>query len=106
MCHYIQFVREGEGNTSATPRVPSRLVPYTQDRRIRVDLGSMLQFPSEITKTSLRPDIVMWSSSTKTVLLIELTVPWEEGVEAAFKRKRLKYSDLIAECKEACWRTR
>lgn len=48
-----------------------------------------IQTFDEITGTSLRPDIVLWSSSTKTVLLIELTIPWEAGVEAAWERKRL-----------------
>ncbi|XP_035258076.1 NLR family CARD domain-containing protein 3-like [Anguilla anguilla] len=32
------------------------------------------------------------------VLLMELTLPWGEGAEAAYERKRLKYSDLAAEC--------
>lgn len=45
---------------------------------MRVDLGRKLQFPSKITNTSLHPDIVMWSSANKKVLLIELTVTWEE----------------------------
>ncbi|KAJ8356620.1 hypothetical protein SKAU_G00194140 [Synaphobranchus kaupii] len=36
------------------------------------------------------PDIVMWSSAAKTVLLIELPISWEEGVEATYERKREK----------------
>ena len=39
------------------------------------------------------------------MIIIELTVLWEEGVESALERKRLKYSDVNAECKEADWRT-
>lgn len=57
---------------------------------MRVNPGRKLQFHSKITITSLNPDIVMWSTGVKTVLLIELTVPWEKGVEAPFQRKRLK----------------
>lgn len=49
---------------------------------MRVDLGRKLQFPTEITSTSLRPDIVIWSSSSKAVILVELTIPWEAGLEA------------------------
>lgn len=64
----------------------------------------MLQFQGEIN-TSLCLDIVMWSSGTKALLLIELTVPWGEEIEAAFERMRLKYSDLVSECKKAGWRT-
>ena len=70
---------------------------------MRVDLGKQLQFPREIVETSLRPDLVMWSEARRTVLLVELTVPWEEGIEAANERKRAKYADLAAECKEAGW---
>lgn len=33
----------------------------------------LLRFPREIVETSLRPDIVIWSMASKTVLLVELT---------------------------------
>lgn len=45
---------------------------------MRVDLDKQLVFPREIVDTALRPDIVMWSTAAKRVLIIELTVPWEE----------------------------
>lgn len=72
---------------------------------MRVDLSRQFQFPCEITTTSLRPDIVVWSTKAKAVLLIELTVPLEEGIEATFERKKTKYSELAAEYREAGWRT-
>ena len=53
---------------------------------MRVDLGRQLKFPEEIAITSLRPDIVLWSQSTKQVALIELTVPWEERIEEVHER--------------------
>lgn len=71
---------------------------------MRVDLGRQLQFPREIVETSLRPDLILWSVPQKTILLVELTVPWEQGMEAANERKRLKYADLTAECREAGWK--
>ena len=71
---------------------------------MRADLDRQLTFPQEIVTTSLRPDIVLWSTSTKTVIMVELTVPWEEGMEAAFERKRDKYSELASECSQAGWR--
>ena len=74
------------------------------DWNFRVDLDRQLKFPSEITTTSLRPDITLWSPSVKTVILAELTVPWEGGMEAAFERKE-KYTELAAECREAGWST-
>lgn len=38
-----------------------------------------------------------------SALLVELTVPWDEGMEAAQERKMVKYSDLVAECREGGW---
>ncbi len=51
------------------------------------------------TQTTLRPDAVVWATAAKA-LIIELTVPWEEGIQAAHEFKRLKYSDLAAECRD------
>lgn len=46
---YIQFVQEGGGGTSTTPRVPHRPNLLTQECSMRVDLDRKLQFPTEIT---------------------------------------------------------
>ncbi len=72
---------------------------------MRVNLYRQLRFLVEITATPLRPDIVVWSTKAKSVLLIELTIPVEEGIEAAYERKKAKYSELAAECWEAGWKT-
>ncbi len=45
-------------------------------------MGKKLQFP-EVIHTALRPDIVLWSEKDHKIILIELTVPWEEGCEEA-----------------------
>ena len=71
---------------------------------IRVNLDRQLRFPTEITTTSLRPDIVVWSTKARYVHLIELTVPQEGGIESAFERKKAKYSELAPECREAGWK--
>ncbi len=70
------------------------------------DLRRQLVFLREIIMTTLRPDIVMWSAVERSVHLIKLTIPWEEGMTAAHERKHLKYSELAAECREAGWRAR
>lgn len=38
--------------------------------------------------TSLQPDMVMWCLPAKTVMMAELTVPWEERMEEALERKK------------------
>lgn len=62
---------------------------------MRADLKKQLEFPEEIAHTSLRPAIVPWSRSTKQVVLIVLTVPWEEWMEEAHECKLKKYQGLI-----------
>ena len=44
---------------------------------------------------------MLWSAATKVVMLIELTIPWEEEIQAAYERKAAKYTDLAAECRES-----
>lgn len=41
--------------------------------------------------------------STTSVLMAELTIPREGGMEAAFKKNNDKSSELAAECREAGW---
>ena len=101
----IQFAKAGERVKPSHQSGRGGLLSSSNGWALRVDLGKQLQFPREIVETSLRPDLVMWSEVSKTVLLVELTVPWEGGVEAANERKRAKYADLVAECREAGWRT-
>ncbi|RXN06597.1 hypothetical protein ROHU_032706 [Labeo rohita] len=99
------FVSEGGVRRSTRPREIARLFSPNQEWNMRVDLDRQLRFPTEITITSLRPDIVVWSTKARSVHLIELTVPLEEGIEAAFERKKAKYSELAVECREAGWKT-
>lgn len=67
-----------------------------------MDLEKQLKFPSHIVVTTLRTDIILVSDSIKQVVLLELTVPWEE----AFERKLSKYEGLISDCRQAGWRAR
>ncbi|KAG1932793.1 hypothetical protein F2P79_020826 [Pimephales promelas] len=98
------FVSEGGVRRSIRSRETARPFSPNQEWDMRVDLDKQLRFPTEITTTSLRPDIVVWSSKARSAHLIELTVPLEEGIEAAFERKKAKYSELAAECREAGWK--
>ena len=92
---FIHFHMAGE---SAAAETRSKGVLATaSDWLMRVDLRKQLKFPEEITHTCLRPDIVLWSKGTKQVVLIELTVPWEERMEEAHERKLKKYQALILE---------
>ena len=61
-------------------------------------------FPQEITLTDLRPDLVIWSRKANTVVVGELTVPWEDNIEVANEYRRDKYTDLVLECTQKGWR--
>lgn len=69
---------------------------------MRADFDLQLKFPQQIAVSSLRPDILLWSTIAKTVIMVELMVPWEDGLEAAFeRRKKKRYADLSDMCKDA-----
>lgn len=87
------------------PRVKPRPFSPGLEWNMKVDLNRKLQFPTEIIIMSPRPDIVVWSTKARSVHIIELTVPQEERVKAAFEHKKAKYADLAAECQETGWRT-
>ena len=65
------------------------------DWQLLMDLEHQLKFPSHISVTTLRPDIVLVSESTKQAVLVELTVLWEDHMDEAFERKLSKYAGLV-----------
>ncbi|KAL5254062.1 hypothetical protein ACHWQZ_G013725 [Mnemiopsis leidyi] len=60
-------------------------------------------FPQHITNTPLRPDIVVYSDSLKTVYLIELTCGDESNFESQRARKESRYEQLLADISAAGW---
>ena len=59
---------------------------------LRVDLDNKLVFPN-IVETNLRPRAVLVSQQSKTLVAIEVAVPWEINCEEAHER----YADLMAD---------
>jgi len=53
--------------------------------------------------TSLRPDIIIYSRSTKNVIWAELTVPLEENVLDAQLRKTKRYLNLANALRAKSW---
>ncbi|KAI4871602.1 hypothetical protein NFI96_006464 [Prochilodus magdalenae] len=49
--------------------------------------------------------MVLMSETTRQVVLLELTVPWEDRTEEAYERKRAKYEELASVCRSKGWRT-
>lgn len=61
---------------------------------MRVELGNQLKFLSHTVETRLRPELVIRSDSTKQVIVWELTMPWEERMEA-HERKLMKAGGAV-----------
>lgn len=96
----IHFVKQGTQGLYNTLRAWSLLNPGAE-WSLMADLNQLFRFSQEITSTSLRPDIIIWSSITKTVIMVELIILWEEGMKAAFERKKDMYSEFAATCSQA-----
>ena len=72
-----------------------------RDWKMLVDIGQQLIFPPEIASTNLRPNMVLWSPSRRSVYVIELTVPWENSVEEAYEK--LRYTELAEDASQRGW---
>ena len=70
-------------------RAAAPLLQGACDWRLLVDFDhAQIVFPPEICATNERPDIIIWSPSTRRVILIELTC---QGIVAARIRKEARY---------------
>lgn len=54
------------------------------------DLDKKVIFPPDLVVTTLQL-MVLWSTTTKLAVVVELTVPWGDGVKEAYERKKIKY---------------
>ncbi|TWW80104.1 hypothetical protein D4764_10G0011340 [Takifugu flavidus] len=100
----ISFIKAGE-RPRAGPQITTGLLHTAPDWQLHVDLGKQLIFPQHIVTTSLRPDMIIISEASKYLIMLELTVPWEEQIEGANESKRAKYQELVEECRGRGWRT-
>ena len=70
-----------------------------QDWRLLAGISeSNLKVPQCIAVTARRPDIVLYSECERIVYFFELTIPFEDAIEEAFERKKLKYAELKRDC--------
>ena len=77
---FINFVRKGESATGNTDA--GGILSSASDWQMQGDIRGRTAFPYEIAVTGQRPDIVLWSTSTMQVVMLELTAPWAMGGEA------------------------
>lgn len=99
----IQFVRPGQVASKGPKKEDRGILPSAEDWTLSVDLKKQLKFPQEILDTRLRPDLLLVSQKSKQVVMLELTVPWEDRMEEAFGRKKAKYEELVEACQQKKW---
>ena len=71
------------------------------DWEVSADFPEWDSHTSIIKETRLRPDIVINSTSTQQLIMVELTVPYESRMEEANTYKREKYLNLTKELRDA-----
>ena len=82
--------------------VKEHLPPSTS---MSADLGDNYSFPCHITPSDLRPDLVLWSDTDKSLTLVELTIPFETSFHEAQTRKESRYADLTQEATKSGYKT-
>ena len=100
----IDFVKQGAKPKKRPSSSRPCILSSACDWQVRADLDGKGGFPQHVALTSLRPDVVLWSDSGKTVIFGELTVPWEDNIDYAFERKLTRYSELAADCSDRGWK--
>ena len=96
------FVRAGQRKKPLNKSQERRcLLDFANDWKLQVDFKDRkLVFPPAICSTDLRPDAVIWSALSRTVILLELTCCAEEGIEGAQIRKEARYAELLKQIEE------
>ena len=101
----IQFVKAGEKCNKQIFQQESYL-SSTKDWKMSVDLKGGLRIPLGVCSTNLRPDIIIVSSKTKQMGIVELTVPMEDRIEISGELKRNKYEKIVTEGRQNGWKVR
>ena len=78
--NFINFVREGKIRKTASRNGFYDILHSASDWNLKFDLDGMLVVPGFITISTLCPDILLFSVSTKKVIIIELTCPCQENI--------------------------
>ena len=97
----IDFVSKGEKPKALRKQLRPHLLQPADDWKLLIDYdNNPIVFPPEVYATDLRPDIIIFSLRTKTIIWAELTCPAEENISAAKIRKTKRYAELADQCRD------
>ena len=100
---YIKFVKAGSRLPQTSKKNNCGLLHTAPDWVLLSDLESTLVIPPTIAISQLRPDVLLYSTSTKTVTILELTCPCEENMESWHATKFRQYDPLFSAIKSNGW---
>ena len=105
---HVAFVKPGkkpiEDRFKRHRQTSKCLLTPANDWQLLIDFDkNRMLFPTLIADTNERPDIVVWSTTAKIVILGELTCPAEENISAANARKLERYVRLCEKIRENGW---
>ena len=98
-----------KASTALRDPSPKNVLSGASDWKVQFDLNLGLEsekdrpFPSEVavvTGKGSRPDGIIWSMETKTIIWIELTSPWEENFKKNYDLKFKRYNQLAIDLRE------
>ncbi|GFN90152.1 reverse transcriptase [Plakobranchus ocellatus] len=69
----------------------------SNDWKFLANLPEWNKHPKVIQDTGIEPDILFYSSATRQIIMVELTVPYESRMEEINAYKIEKYKDLSKE---------
>ena len=100
----IKFLKEGQKPPHTAKKPTIGIIHSSSKWKLLCDDNGSQTVPSFLTVTSLRPDIVLYSCSSKTVIIIELTCPCEENMPQWHEQKTQKYHSLCTSIRNNNWK--
>ena len=87
----MYFLREGASQYARSKcKTPRRdLLENANDWMTAADIGGKKHYPQVIQESGQRPDAVVASKKNDTIIVAELTVPWEDRMEHATCSKKI-----------------
>src|SRR5580692_300862 len=98
-----RWLRSGAGpaGKSMPPTLPKEsILEVANEWKMATDLPGMKEYPDVIKESGLRPDMVLISKSSRTVVIVELTVPYESNMSESHEFKMAKYEGLAREIRQ------
>ena len=96
-------MREGFSLPCKKHKLPSKryILAEANEWTVAADLGGLRHYPQSLRDSGRMLDVLLASSSSDAFILIELTVPWEDRIEASNVLKTEKYSDLAKDLEDS-----